>query len=236
MIAVLFCLSIEEKKRFTAGGGKCVRRLSFVLPIHRRRNKPYRLFCVCLSRPFGCAACLARFGSLDRYSSSCELVLAVQGQGVHGFTLDAHVGEFILTRPYIKIPKVKGGWYLPPAVGGIIEARRDRRFVAWSRRTMSATCVFCLCFAFCGCRVLSVRFCVPVCGVSARRWHATHGQAFELLGSLDGALGDPPAAARQHLAGRSPPPPRVNAACPRVSLLTGATLAVVTLRDVCHRR
>lgn len=42
----------------------------------------------------------------SRYSSSCELVLAVKGQGVHGFTLDAQVGEFILTRPYMKVPKV----------------------------------------------------------------------------------------------------------------------------------
>lgn len=41
-----------------------------------------------------------------RYSSSCELVLAVKGDGVHGFTLDTHVGEFILTKPYMEIPKV----------------------------------------------------------------------------------------------------------------------------------
>lgn len=41
-----------------------------------------------------------------RYSSSCELVLAVKGQGVHGFTLDSHVGEFILTKPYMRIPEV----------------------------------------------------------------------------------------------------------------------------------
>lgn len=97
---------------------------------------------VCLSRSFGCAACLARFVSLDRYSSSCELVLAVKGQGVHGFTLDAHVGEFILTRPYIKIPKVKGTY-------------PQRYTVRGSRRTMPATCVFCLC-RVCGCRFLSV--------------------------------------------------------------------------------
>eukprot|EP00904_Undaria_pinnatifida_P010273 jgi/Undpi1/6376/HiC_scaffold_20.g08857.m1 len=52
------------------------------------------------------------------YSSSCELVLAVQGQGVHGFTLDAHVGEFILTRPYMEIPK-RGSIY------SLDEGRRD---------------------------------------------------------------------------------------------------------------
>lgn len=41
-----------------------------------------------------------------RYSASCELVLAVKGQGVHGFTLDSTVGEFILTKPYMRIPSV----------------------------------------------------------------------------------------------------------------------------------
>ena len=55
---------------------------------------------------------MARFVALlcpalgGRYGSSCELVIAVKGQGVHGFTLDPHVGEFILTKPYMKIPKV----------------------------------------------------------------------------------------------------------------------------------
>ncbi|CAM9795000.1 unnamed protein product [Discosporangium mesarthrocarpum] len=39
------------------------------------------------------------------YSSSCELILAVKGEGVHGFTLDSHVGEFVLTNPYMTIPK-----------------------------------------------------------------------------------------------------------------------------------
>lgn len=43
---------------------------------------------------------------LFRYSSSCELVLAVKGQGVHGFTLDSLVGEFICTKPYMRIPEV----------------------------------------------------------------------------------------------------------------------------------
>lgn len=33
-------------------------------------------------------------------------MLAVRGKGVHGFTLDPQVGEFILTKPYMKIPKV----------------------------------------------------------------------------------------------------------------------------------
>lgn len=41
-----------------------------------------------------------------RYGSTCDLVLAVKGQGVHGFSLDSHVGEFILTKPYMSIPKV----------------------------------------------------------------------------------------------------------------------------------
>ncbi len=33
-------------------------------------------------------------------------MLAVKGKGVHGFTLDSHVGEFILTKPYMRIPEV----------------------------------------------------------------------------------------------------------------------------------
>eukprot|EP00897_Mesotaenium_endlicherianum_P008824 jgi/Mesen1/7970/ME000422S07129 len=43
------------------------------------------------------------------YGSSCTLVLST-GQGVHGFTLDPSLGEFILTHPDIKIPK-KGKIY-----------------------------------------------------------------------------------------------------------------------------
>lgn len=34
-------------------------------------------------------------------------MLAVKGQGVHGFTLDPLVGEFILTKPYMRIPEVR---------------------------------------------------------------------------------------------------------------------------------
>ncbi|RSH81560.1 Fructose-1,6-bisphosphatase [Saitozyma podzolica] len=37
------------------------------------------------------------------YGSSCNLVLST-GQGVHGFTLDESLGEFILTHPDIQIP------------------------------------------------------------------------------------------------------------------------------------
>ena len=33
-------------------------------------------------------------------------MLAVKNQGVHGFTLDPLVGEFILTKPYMRIPEV----------------------------------------------------------------------------------------------------------------------------------
>jgi len=38
------------------------------------------------------------------YSASTELVLTI-GRGVIGFTLDASIGEFVLTRPTIEIPK-----------------------------------------------------------------------------------------------------------------------------------
>ncbi|CAN8302602.1 unnamed protein product [Cochlearia groenlandica] len=43
------------------------------------------------------------------YGSSCMLVLST-GTGVHGFTLDPSLGEFILTHPEITIPK-KGNIY-----------------------------------------------------------------------------------------------------------------------------
>ncbi|CAN6833342.1 unnamed protein product [Brassica oleracea] len=43
------------------------------------------------------------------YGSSCMLVLST-GTGVHGFTLDPSLGEFILTHPDIKIPN-KGNIY-----------------------------------------------------------------------------------------------------------------------------
>ncbi|KAM5562318.1 fructose-1,6-bisphosphatase, cytosolic [Rosa sericea] len=43
------------------------------------------------------------------YGSSCTFVLTT-GSGVHGFTLDPSLGEFILTHPDIKIPK-KGKIY-----------------------------------------------------------------------------------------------------------------------------
>ena len=43
------------------------------------------------------------------YGSSTMLVYTV-GSGVHGFTLDPSVGEFLLSHPYIKIPN-RGGIY-----------------------------------------------------------------------------------------------------------------------------
>jgi len=43
------------------------------------------------------------------YGSSTMLVYTV-GSGVHGFTLDPSVGEFLLSHPYIKIPE-RGGIY-----------------------------------------------------------------------------------------------------------------------------
>ncbi len=43
------------------------------------------------------------------YGSSTMLVYTV-GNGVHGFTLDPSVGEFLLSHPYIKIPE-RGGIY-----------------------------------------------------------------------------------------------------------------------------
>lgn len=36
--------------------------------------------------------------------------MAVKGKGVHGFTLDSLVGEFILTKPYMRIPEVQYVW------------------------------------------------------------------------------------------------------------------------------
>ena len=39
----------------------------------------------------------------SRYGSSCNLVLST-GQGVNGYTLDAALGEFILTHPNVRPP------------------------------------------------------------------------------------------------------------------------------------
>lgn len=43
------------------------------------------------------------------YSSSTVLVLSM-GNGVHGFTLDTSIGEFVLTHPNIRVPK-RGRYY-----------------------------------------------------------------------------------------------------------------------------
>jgi fructose-1,6-bisphosphatase I len=40
---------------------------------------------------------------MSRYGSSANLVLST-GQGVNGYTLDAALGEFILTHPNIQVP------------------------------------------------------------------------------------------------------------------------------------
>jgi len=38
------------------------------------------------------------------YGSSCNMILALKGAPVHGYTLDPSLGEFILTHPDIRIP------------------------------------------------------------------------------------------------------------------------------------
>ncbi len=40
-----------------------------------------------------------------RYGSSANLVLST-GQGVNGYTLDASLGEFILTHPDVRLPQL----------------------------------------------------------------------------------------------------------------------------------
>lgn len=42
------------------------------------------------------------------YSSACEMVFTWRGGGVHGFCLDATIGEFIHTRPNMKFPEGGG--------------------------------------------------------------------------------------------------------------------------------
>ena len=42
------------------------------------------------------------FNEICRYGSSANLVLST-GSGVNGYTLDASLGEFILTHPNVKI-------------------------------------------------------------------------------------------------------------------------------------
>jgi fructose-1,6-bisphosphatase I len=39
------------------------------------------------------------------YGASAQLVITMKGGGVNGFTMDAALGEFILTHPDMKIPK-----------------------------------------------------------------------------------------------------------------------------------
>jgi fructose-1,6-bisphosphatase I len=47
---------------------------------------------------------LTNISNSIRYGSSANLVLTT-GNGVNGYTLDAALGEFILTHPDIKIPE-----------------------------------------------------------------------------------------------------------------------------------
>ena len=58
---------------------------------------PYRF----RPRPLGTNACARTH--LHRYGSSANLVLST-GNGVNGYTLDAALGEFILTHPDVRLP------------------------------------------------------------------------------------------------------------------------------------
>jgi fructose-1,6-bisphosphatase I len=42
--------------------------------------------------------------------SACTMLVYSAGHGVHGFTLDPHIGEFLMTHPHLRFPD-KGGYY-----------------------------------------------------------------------------------------------------------------------------
>ena len=48
------------------------------------------------------------------YGSSTQMVLAYKGSGVHIFTLDPSIGEFILTQQNVKIPESPQRVSCPP--------------------------------------------------------------------------------------------------------------------------
>lgn len=63
------------------------------------------------------------------YGSSCMLVYTT-GDGVHGFTLDPSVGEFILSHPNIKIPK-KGKIYSVNEANYCYWDQGTRNYIDW---------------------------------------------------------------------------------------------------------
>ncbi|MHC4830358.1 MAG: class 1 fructose-bisphosphatase, partial [Planctomycetota bacterium] len=66
------------------------------------------------------------------YGSSTMLVYST-GQGVHGFTLDPSLGEFVLSHPSIRIPK-SGSTYSVNEGNAYRWPEGPRRFVEWIKR------------------------------------------------------------------------------------------------------
>ena len=64
------------------------------------------------------------------YGSSVMMVYTT-GQGVHGFTLDPTIGEFLLSHPNIRIPEV-----------GVYYSVNERNFGRWSRGIQQAVRAF----------------------------------------------------------------------------------------------
>lgn len=78
-------------------------------------------------------------------------MLAVKDQGVHGFTLDSQVGEFILTKPYMRIPEVGCVGFVSVFVGcptmPLVASFAVRRYccVLWDldcRNRVDVSCIF----------------------------------------------------------------------------------------------
>lgn len=66
------------------------------------------------------------------YGSSCMLVYST-GNGVHGFTLDPSVGEFILSYPKIEIPK-KGKIYSTNEGNSAYWDQATRNYIDWLKK------------------------------------------------------------------------------------------------------
>ena len=67
------------------------------------------------------------------YGSSCMLVYST-GNGVHGFTLDPSVGEFLLSHPNIKIPN-KGKVYSINEGNSLYWDQGTKQFVNWLKES-----------------------------------------------------------------------------------------------------
>ena len=64
----------------------------------------YTMWVLALLSPIPESPSLTERARPSRYGSSANLVLST-GNGVNGYTLDAALGEFILTHPDVRLPR-----------------------------------------------------------------------------------------------------------------------------------